>query len=376
MKQQFARILKNTLLIAFALMSGSALAIDCHYTAQAWGEGGDMGSIPEDSTVDLGGITISVGEDIPVGSVVFTSRQSSIANLTNGVACNAPFDLTSNIDYLTKPLPIASWSGSPTVYETGVPGLAVYLSTYDSKNPFPQHLPYINNAPGGGFKTQRTGYDLSIIKIGPVTPGIINGAQLPTLRETIPAKAGYTGLPLTLKTLRFSGSLLIKSETCITPDLTVNLGKYDTSQIGSIGAATPWINSSLQLKDCPIFYGYYPKAAVNWQSGSGTLNQGTANRNMLGLSLRPNNGIIDATQGIMAIASGSNAASGIGIQIASGEVSGSPVNFNFSQEKPYYAPSGEGKNYRLPLVARYIRTEKEIKPGQANGNLTFTITYK
>ncbi|WP_128179013.1 fimbrial protein [[Pantoea] beijingensis] len=216
-----------------------------------------------------------------------------------------------------------------------------------------------------------------IIKTGPVTPGVIDGAKLPTLRETIPAKAGYTGLPLTLKTVRFTGNLFIKSSTCVTPDLMVNLGKYDASQIPNVGSATPWVDSSLLLKDCPVFHGYYPKAAVNWIRGSGTLNQGKATPNMLGLSLKPNNGIIDAAQGIMAIDSaGGSAASGIGIQIATGELNGTPVNFNFSQEKPYDSPSAEGNNAKLPLVARYIRTERAIKPGKADGKLTFTISYR
>lgn len=350
--------------------------VNCRFDSEAMGSGGNMGYTPENSVVNLGGITISVGADIPVGTVVFSSRQSSIPKLTNGVYCDGPFNFVSNIDYLTTPMPVVSWSGPTRVFQTGIPGLSVYLSTYDSKADFPQHLTYVSTI-SGGTATSRTGYDLSIIKTGPVSPGIVNGSQLPSLQEVIPSTAGYSGLPLILKTLSFTGIINVLAPSCTTPDVTVVLGKHDASEFSGVGSTTPWVNSSIAINNCTAaFVGYYNKSAVNSVSGTGTLSQGTATPNIIKLGLTPVTSIIDSANGVMSLdTSGGNSASGVGIQIGWGSATGNPSLFNFTTGNSFNPPTDGTANFIIPLSARYIQTLKTISPGQANGKITFTIDY-
>lgn len=45
--------------------------------------------------------------------------------------------------------------------------------------------------------------------------------------------------------------------SCKTNSLYVSLGSYDLRIVfTSIGSATPWINSSITLSNCPTFVGY------------------------------------------------------------------------------------------------------------------------
>jgi type 1 fimbria pilin len=71
------------------------------------------------------------------------------------------------------------------------------------------------------------------------------------------------------------------------------------------------------------------------------------------------------------------AADGIGIQIASGTAAtATPAKFNTGL--PLDLPTDGRANISIPLVARYVQTAssvRDLKPGTANGEMTFMINY-
>ncbi len=141
----------------------------------------------------------------------------------------------------------------------------------------------------------------------------------------------------------------------------------------------PWVSSSIRLTNCSAaFSGYYD---VNNSSvalsGNGVLPEGTRNFNALNLTLTPQSAILDAANGIMAVSSSDDApaAQGIGIQIARGNPTGTPRIFNFLSTYDTYPALGAVGTVNIPLSARYIRTGNDLKPGRADGKVTFTINY-
>lgn len=112
----------------------------------------------------------------------------------------------------------------------------------------------------------------------------------------------------------------------------------------------------------------------DYNIGSGTV--ANSINNSIGVRLTPATNVIDAANGIMAIDSSvSGAASGVGIQIASGSSSQTPTPFNFAAEQRVTLPKDGSSTIRVPLVARYIQTESNIMPGKANGKVVFLINY-
>jgi type 1 fimbria pilin len=76
----------------------------------------------------------------------------------------------------------------------------------------------------------------------------------------------------------------------------------------------------------------------------------------------------------MSLSASADSATGVGIQIASGNTS---INnsFNFAQERTQALPKDGTTTLKVPLVARYIQTEDRVTPGRADGKVTFTINY-
>lgn len=79
----------------------------------------------------------------------------------------------------------------------------------------------------------------------------------------------------------------------------------------------------------------------------------------------------DASQkpGVLALTSGANAATGVGIQL---QAKGAPVEFG----KAIEIGRDNASTLSIPMSARYYQTAATIKPGAANGIATFVVTYK
>ncbi|MBW4204109.1 type 1 fimbrial protein [Enterobacter cloacae subsp. cloacae] len=328
------------------------------------------------ATAPLQGGNISVGPDTPDGTVLF--RQYFRPSYTHSITCNASpaaYTWQSNYLYLNLPLPEGGWSGLPRggkVYETGVPGIGVYAWYSGNAFPFTKNSG-TTQANVNYTYSMLTEFDISFIKTGPVSPGVISGSNLPTVISefTIPGNG-----TMRLSTIRFSGTVNVVSGTCTTPDVNVDMGKYNiNSDFTGKGDTTPWQNASILLQNCPRFYGTIDDGRNNFYSDSGSAGAGKPKQNTVVLTFTSANGTSDAANGIINIQGGSGAASGVGVQLAYGTDT-NPSFVNLSTPKIYAMPDSSSTAWQLPLVARYIQTADSVTPGRADGKVVFTITYK
>jgi len=328
------------------------------------------------TTAPLLGGNITVGPDNADGFTVY--RQTYAPTFPSvKVQCdaNGPF-YTSNV-LKNIPLPLSPWNTGAyagKVYETGVPGIGVVF-WYNGQG-FPL------TRPGGctsstvntcSLQSSNLTWDFSFIKIGPITPGVILGSKLPC----VVAGVGQSGSSVDMTQVCFSGALNVVSQTCVTPDVNVSMGNFDVNaNFNAVGATTPWKDASIVLTNCPRFYGTINTLRETFYSDDGTFGVATPKNNTITLSLTPNTPIINAGQGILSIKSTSNSASGVGIQMAYGNIGdASPALINFSNLKSYTMVNNTVTTLKLPLVARYIQTESLVSPGRADATVTFTINY-
>ncbi|WP_418611788.1 hypothetical protein AB4W76_27220 [Klebsiella pasteurii] len=191
-------------------------------------------------------------------------------------------------------MPLSTWSGGGgRVYQTSVPGISVVLArgsvvySPSSNISFPQlDATYTTANESIGH-----GYQLILIKIGPVSSGAVNGIELPSIISYIPTVTGYTGLPLTIGTVRFPGLLNITKGICSTSDVSVDMGLYNSSN------------------------------RTVWRSGTGILTVGVPDANVFNVYLQSNSiDVLDAEKGILNVFAPNrkSAAIGFGIEIAWG----------------------------------------------------------
>lgn len=317
-------------------------------------------------SIPLQANNLTVGVDAPNGSIIY--QQGFTPTTGRGVNCSSAGPYVDTYQLPTTPYPLSSWNGTPypgKVYETNVQGIGVAIAGGGTGV-----FPFTSNGCGTittGCSTQPRMY-VYLIKIGTVSPGSITGSSLPCTLYSL----GQAGAMVPLISACFSGVINIVSRTCTTPDVVVPLGSYDVSKFTGLNSVTSWIDSSIKMTNCPVFYGKI--VGASW-SDSGTTSPGTTTNNTIGVKLTPNTVIVNAPNGIMGIdTSLQGAASGVGIQLASGTAS-SPVLFNFNAELIQTMLSTQGSTISIPLVARYIQTASQVTPGKADGKLFFTISY-
>lgn len=357
-------------------------------------------------TVPLSPPVISAGADIPVGTVLY---QGSWLMKNTIMECQwAQADVGKSFWYSSStlitnaPLPLSNLATGPfagAVYQTNIPGIGVAISRSSAGNPVLPNRPavttdvenpirQVSNELGGANNFSGSTRYVSLIKTGPITPGsfTLSGANLPSIKTMIepavnshPGSVAVTGLPFTFYNINFQGTLTVSTQTCTTPVVAVYMGSYDINEyLGQMGAATPWIDASINLTGCPTFHGFYnatnTTSLMNYNTGLATVSN--ALNNNLGVRLTPATSVIDSANGVMAIDSTvSGAASGVGIQIGWGEKSQAPTLFNFAAEQTVTLPKDGTPTIRIPLSARYIQTAANPTPGKANGKVVFTINY-
>ncbi|RWR00933.1 hypothetical protein ED28_15900 [[Pantoea] beijingensis] len=333
---------------------------------------------------------ITVGDEIPVGSRLLW--QTYNLDFATGAAswytvtCTDKKPVKANYTFSKTPMPLSPWSpndySAGKVYQTNVPGIGVLFHqgvVGAQAIPVSKLASNENNAPAGTGCESGTclvignykRWDVVLIKTGPVKPGTLLGSSLPCVQ------VNYTNDVNTpanmLSNTCITGAINIVSSTCKTPDVNVILGTHQVQDFKGKGSATEWVDTSINLTNCPTFHGY--NSAGSWYvDGSGTNNAGSPTQNSLELEFSPVTTVLDSAQGIIGLSEESNSASGIGIQIASG-TSASAVPFNLGQKKEYPQPIGSQSNVTIPLVSRYIQTEDKLKPGKANGMMKFIINY-
>lgn len=338
-----------------------------------------------DYTMPLQSLNLTVGPDVSNGTIIYRQYfKPSRATTINCSGNTTTYQPTISWTYSSIPNGISDWTGTPfsgKVYETGVPGIGIAIYTYN-KAVDRYTVPFTYQAwqkeessesavwsAQGGFE-----FDVVLIKTGIITPGTISGPQLPTVVYNFEAQSIS---PIYLGSLSFSGAINVVSRTCTTPDVVVEMGPYEISKnFTKIGSYTEWKDASILLTDCPRFYGTLNDGRNTFNSDDGTSGTGTITNNILNLTLTPNTSVIDSTNGILSVKTGTDAATGVGIQLAYGsETDTAPEFVDFSSSNDYTMPDDTLTNRSFPLIARYIQTESDVTAGRADATVTFTINY-
>ena len=362
-------------------VAGTAMAVTCTYTG---GIQAAVGSMP------LQVSSINVGRDVPVGTEVFRQKFTLVAGHAPTLDClYAPFQLWTEYTVDTS-YPLATWSSGTyanKVYRTSTPGLGVAFNNTGGLLPrrtnsqastctsgFRCLIPFADNQNRGPAN-----FELILIKLGDVTPGILMGNSLPTI--SLYANAGDARM-LGFK-MGISGSIQIVSRTCSTPDVSVPMGSHLTAKFTGLNSTTGWTDFAIALNDCPAFSGIYTTTGPAWASQSGTSPSGSNNgsgtrvNNSLQYRIDPARVAINATNGVLALDPGATgnvpAATGVGVQVATSN--GTPVPLATNRASGLTLRTTEG-SYSIPLRARYLQTASKVTPGPANASATFTIIYQ
>jgi len=345
-------------------ISNQAMA-DCRFTAAMQGLLTVIGTMP------LQGGNITVGRDVALGSVVWEQTFQSATPMP--VTCTlGSYSITDKFGLSIRPLPLSGWVGVPwgaNVYQTGVPGIGVALMNDGRMLPYERALNNCTATTGACVTDARltSGVSWLFIKIGNVSSGTIQGAQLPTMTRTWTSSNEFQIIRVTV-----SGTLNVVSRTCVTPDVMVQMGIHSIEEVGTLG----WKDFSINLNNCPAFHGSFGGSV--WMS-DGTLPYDVYRKpNTLAIQIDPTIEPFDPITGILNLNNSGPgnpaAATGVGLQIAYS--SGDPMSFGELNPTGITPTTNEGESYSIPLKARYVLTEGPVQPGPANATAVFTIIYE
>ncbi|GAB1845665.1 fimbrial protein [Achromobacter xylosoxidans] len=370
-RNRLGRYAKWAVIVVVGMLANAAYA-SCSYRAE-----NPYGSGPADLVAPLNINSLTVGRDVRNGTVLYRQTVRTMTTLIRCENIGGTATLQDSYWLTATPLKLSSWNGSPfpgQVYETGVPGIGVAL--WYSGNAFPYRHSF-TNCGGVGVACNWNGtqsmFDISLIKIGPVTPGVIHGANLPSMQYD---RGSDKALPI-MKT-RFTGSIQIVAQTCTTPDVNVPLGNYKVSDFSGAGSGTPFKDFAIELQNCPAFYGA-SASMINSDSATGWQQSGlSVTPNVLRFSLTAVNGTVAAQRGTVQLSPGTPgapAATGIGVQLF--RTLGGFLSFDTQLPTGITPESTPGGGYSIPMQARYVQIGAERPtPGPANASVMFTINYQ
>ncbi|MDV3514084.1 fimbrial protein [Stenotrophomonas sp. C1657] len=352
------------LITSLARVSLLGLLLAC---APVWAQNCRMsdGYAPLVNLANLNG-SITVGPDVPVGTEIF--RATYYAGPTNQITCTA-----GRIDrihqYTSLPHRASSYvhPSYGTVYETNVPGVGV--AVWYNGSGFPRLTEGETNVqpPTVFLLWPVQSYDVSLIKIGPISAGTVTGASLPQFEYRMTG----ANRNVLIWSGRVQGSLNIVSRTCSTNDVPADLGTHQMSEIPAVGSATGWVNVPVVLRNCPAFFGRYRGHLTTGtvQSANGRVD------NRIRYRVDPVTAVADRTRSVMALQDdGVNmTATGIGIQI--GTQTQDSVGFNAMRDSGLTLTETNNAQYTIMLRARYYRLAATASSGQANGAATITLEY-
>ena len=373
---QIAYLLKSAVAVALLwAVSNPAFAVTCTYLD---------GIRPAVGAMPLQGSAITVGREVPLGTEVYRQTFKVASGQAVKLDClYAPYqqytELTVDGGFL-----LANWSSGKyanKVYSTNLPGLGIAFNSVGGPLPRQSSKTWTACTAGKNCIVPFDGpsnFELLLIKVGEVTPGVLRGDTLPG----VSLFGNFGDARMLGFKMGISGNLRIASKTCSTPDVAVPMGKYKAKDFSGINSATGWKDFSINLNDCPAFYGTVSTTAVSWISQSGTSPSGTAgavsrDNNSLRYRIDPVRTPINAGNGVLSLdpsaAGRPPAATGIGLQIATQAGNALPLA---NLQSSGLGLSSFETSYSIPLRARYLLTGGKISPGPANASATFTISYE
>ncbi|MFQ0830778.1 fimbrial protein [Serratia fonticola] len=326
----------------------------------------------------------TVGEDVPIGKVLYKSRFWS-KGYSTGYACTItnmeqPMMNTYNkVEVIATPSGAPIRSGDKDIFPTNVPGIGAILYVSGS---------LYNNAAfpgiwertmeiGWGTMTQGLGQlgnvSIELVKTGPIAAGTqqVLGSSLPTFQISSGSKSPFV-VDHVFVTLNFSGAAIMYTKTCQLAKsvIDVDLGTHQRSDFTGIGSVTEWEDFDITLKDCPPFAGYGNYTYME----STDKTTGSSAPNQVAISFNSVHGVVESNPLLSKLESGPNSAEGMGIGCRRGmpaalSILMVPVALTCRTYRQ------DGSSYVIPLKARYVQYETNMKAGIANGATVFTITY-
>ncbi|HDB9939199.1 TPA: type 1 fimbrial protein [Escherichia coli] len=317
--------------------------------------------------VPLQEATFSVGEDFPVGSNIRVQRVQGFNTVT--VHCTKPMAAVKMSLFGGSLYP-----GSKDIYQTGIKGLGVrFYNPFENKY-YPFKTSYLLGEvnPGGWLD-----FAIELVKVGPITAGAVNTSLFPQVRiEAVDADNN----PTRVAWHTITGSFMLQTPTCTTPNFNWDLGITNTTQLKNQWDASAWVDTPVTLTGCSAFWGnnsnksYTQYNITGYNSGDAS-QSGSIAPNKLTMRLTSNTSVIDSANGILAL-DNTSTASGFGVQVASKQ-SGIYIAQNLS-DSIVVAPvvGNRSGTVIFPLGARIIRTSNTAKGGSVSASLTYTINYQ
>ncbi|HAS1291628.1 TPA: hypothetical protein I4D05_16530 [Enterobacter hormaechei] len=320
--------------------------------------------------------TISLGEDAPVGTVLY--RQTITPSGTYNISCDSTTDII--FSYVLAAT-ASSYSGSfpyDHVFDTGYPGIG--YAFWNIRRNFSYSFgksTYVVTRGVDSFTVEKDDMQMefALIKTGDIAAGVLNISSL-----TGPSFKVTTSGTSSVFTLFPQGSLTITLPTCTPPDYTVNLGQWGQARFNGKGAASPWGDSSIRLTGCGQFKGNFTEktGSTNVWSDNGDYSAAPPEQNRWSISFTSVNGVIDADSSIISTdASATDAAQGLGIQLSQGLPENAGINLVKIGDSAFtgtFTTTGE-TSYVIPLSARIIQTEDSVVAGNITGKVVYTLNY-
>lgn len=352
------RVIRFLVLLA-CLVSGAVTSVahasSCDYT------GGTTG--PISLSAPFSG-SLTVGRDVPVGSVIYTAQATSFRVVN--VLCTKG---TTSWEYrlLSTPRPLSNFVHpvfGRTVYQTAVPGIGVVAWATSTKG-IPGPVESFTAADDIVRNVIYHNFYIGLIKTGDVSAGTVSATDLPTFE--------YVAIGDRTVRIHFgsaSGQVAIVASTCTTPDISVDLGRHQLGELSGVGSTTAWVPVNVPLSNCPAFFA----ATATGKDQDGTLFRSTT-ANTLAYRLDPTTSIANASLGVMNVQASSAPPSttGIGIQMAT--AAGANVSYGTNVDAGLTLLPTPA-SYVLGFKARYYQTSASPTPGQANGSVTVTLVYR
>ncbi|WP_431223622.1 fimbrial protein [Serratia sp. L9] len=331
---------------------------------------------PLDTRLTIGG-NVTVGEDLPIGSVIYSQRIQTNGNGASLLCRAGVYDLVGT--FTSTPHGQSSYSDAtfPFVFNTNVPGIGVALWQGTPDGNSGMHLPlpgrlsaYLSNSSDTVFNftgqnDASVSFNIEFIKTAAnVGSGTISGSNLPRFNTAL----NGNGESFIYQTSAMIGSLTVIPATCnVGSSYYLPLGEHFPDEFNGIGSTAGSAETQIVLTGCPAFYG--------------TTSFGVFKPNIISLKLTPRNGFINAEQGISQLnTTAGDAASGVGVQLSLKQQNGNYQAAKFNQDinLANYITFLEDRNsdYSLGVKAAYIQTAVPLRAGKADAQIEFMITYQ
>ncbi|AHG22841.1 hypothetical protein Z042_15315 [Chania multitudinisentens RB-25] len=361
------------LMLGAGLYMPNAIAAGCE-----WDSTSTVNNILE-TRLTIGG-SVTVGDDLPVGSLLYSLRMQTNGNGAK-IFCRA--GIYNLVTELASPAPYGQSGYSnatfPYVFNTNVPGVGVALSqgTPDGNSGSSLTVPgrlsgylSLNSDSVINFTGQQNetpiSFNIDFIKTAnSVGSGTISSSDLPRFTTAFEGNGGS----FIYRRTAISGSLMVLPATCnVGSNYYLPLGEeHYPDEFNGVGSTVGSAETNIVLSGCPAFYG--------------TTSYGVFKPNVVSIRLTPRNGFENAEQGISKLNNvAGDAAQGVGVQLSLKQENGDYqiAKFNQNIDLANYITFLEdrGSDYNLGVKATYIQTATPIRAGKADAQIEFMITYQ